>query len=278
MKTHESIYAAILRLLTPLVRLLLRKGIPFRAFADLAKRVYIDVAQAEFGIPGRKQTRSRVSVLTGLSRKEVLRVARLPKPDDSQTEQSYNRAVRVLSGWIRDARYHDADGNPAVLAADGGMPSFASLVKEYGGDVPPRSVLDELLRVGVVEQGEPGRFRLLDRAYIPSMGEGEKIGILGTDVAALIETIDHNLGAEPGAAFFQRKTLYDNLPEEAVERLRREIASRAEKFLEQTDRRLAENDRDVNPAVGGTGRRKAGLGIYWFEGDWKEGDRKEGDR
>lgn len=267
MKTQETIYAAILRLLTPLVRLLLRKGIPFRAFADLAKRVYIDVAQEEFGIPGRKQTRSRISVITGLSRKEVLRVARLPKPDDSRTEQSYNRAVRVLSGWIRDARYHDADGNPAILPTDEGALSFSSLVKEYGGDVPPRAVLDELLRVGVVEQEESGRIRLLDRAYIPATGEDEKIGILGTDVAALIETMDHNLRAGPGAAFFQRKTLYDNLPAEAVERLRGEIASRAESFLEQTDRRLAENDRDVNPSVGGTGRRKAGLGIYWIEGD-----------
>ncbi|MBI5906288.1 MAG: hypothetical protein HZB86_12220, partial [Deltaproteobacteria bacterium] len=47
MKTHNAIYAAILRILRPVVRLLLRHGIPFGTFADLAKRVYIEVALEE---------------------------------------------------------------------------------------------------------------------------------------------------------------------------------------------------------------------------------------
>jgi len=267
MKTETSIYAAILRILRPLIRLLLRHGVPFGTFSDLAKRVYVEVALEEFGIPGRKQTHSRVSVLTGLSRKEVLRVTRLERPDDAETSDRYNRAARVIGGWVRDPRYGDGSGNPAPLPVEGEGTDFAGLVKEYSGDVPVRAILDELLRVGVVAKGEDGTVRLLARAYIPTAGDEEKLEILGTDVSCLIETIDHNLRAEPGKAFFQRKTMYDNLPAEAVEELRKDLAMRAEKFLEQADRKLAERDRDVHPETPGTGRRRAGIGIFWFEGE-----------
>ena len=271
MNATNAIHAAILRILRPLVRLLLRNGVPYGTFADLAKRVYIDVATEEFGIPGRKQTHSRVSVLTGLSRKEVLRVTRLQRPDDTASVDRYNRAARVISGWIRDPRYGEGNGNPAPLPLEGEGAAFAGLVKEYSGDVPVRAILDELLRVGAVEKGIDGTVRLLARAYIPATGEEEKIGILGADVSDLVGTIDHNLQVPRGEAFFQRKTMYDNIPEEAVGALRKEIAARAEAFLEQADRRLAQNDRDVNPAVSGTGRRRAGLGIFGFEGKGEGG-------
>ena len=269
MKTHNAIHAAILRVLRPLIRLLLRHGVPFGTFSDLAKRVYVEVALEEFGLPGRKQSHSRVSVLTGLSRKEVLRVTRLDRPDDTETGDRYHRAARVIGGWVRDDRFHDGSVNPATLPVDGEGATFSGLAKEYSGDVPHRAILDELLRVGAVERTEDGKVRLLARAYIPVSGDEEKLEILGTDTACLIETIDHNLRAEPGKAFFQRKAMYDNLPDDAVEELRTDLAKHAERFLEQADRRLAERDRDANPKSTGTGRRRAGIGIFWFEDEGK---------
>jgi len=268
-KEQTAIYAAILRILRPLIRLLLRHGVPFGTFSDLAKRVYVEVALEEFGIPGRKQTHSRVSVLTGLSRKEVLRVTRLERPDDTETSDRYHRAARVIGGWVRDERFHDGSGNPALLPVEGEGPTFSGLVKVYSGDVPHRAILDELRRVGAVERTADDEVRLLARAYIPVAGDEEKLEILGTDTACLIETIDHNLRAEAGKAFFQRKTMYDNLPEEAIEELRKDIAIRAQKFLEQADRKMAERDRDATPKSAGTGRRRAGIGIFWFEADVK---------
>ena len=82
-KYLQALSAAALRLLRPLVRILLRGGISYKTFADLVKWVYVDVAMKEFGIAGRKQSISRVSVITGLSRKEVLRVRRLSEPGAS---------------------------------------------------------------------------------------------------------------------------------------------------------------------------------------------------
>ena len=272
---NQVIFKSALRLLRPLVRILMRNGISFGAFADLAKRVYIDVATEEFGIPGRKQTISRVAIITGLSRKEVLRVKRLPRPDDAGSEERYNRAARVISAWVRERRFSDGRGRPAALPLDGSGPTFGELVKRFGGDVPHRAVLDELARVGAVERLEDGRIRLLARAYVPSSGEVEKIGILGTDVSDLISTIDHNLRSEGTNALFQRKVCYDNLPEEALTMLRSLTHARAQEMLESFDRWMAEHDRDANPAAEGTGRKRAGIGVYYFESDMEEESRHE---
>lgn len=269
-KTAKAISAAVTNILRPLVRILLRNGIPYRTFSDIAKRVYVDVATEEFCIPGRKQSKSRVSILTGLSRKEVLRVRRLPAPDDLGAGGRYNRAARVIAGWVRDRRFRDGAGNPAELPFERGAASFRNLVKTYSGDAPARAVLDELLRVGTVQRIPDGKIRLLERSYIPKTGEIDKIGILGVDAADLIASIDHNI-RQPDTPFLQRKVCYDNLPLEVLPELKKKAAARGQALLESMDRWMSARDRDVNPEVPGTGRKRAGIGIYYFQENHREG-------
>ena len=264
----KAIAAAITKLLRPLVMFLLRNGVPYQTFADIAKRVYVDLATDKFDIPGRKQSKSRVAILTGLSRREVLRVKRLPAQDDLAALDRINRAARVISGWVRDKRFSDESGQPADLPFEGGDNCFRKLVKAYSGDAPVRAVLDELMRVGVVERTPDGRIHLLERGYIPRAGEIDKIGILGTDTADLIATIDHNIH-QSGNPFFQRKVSYDNLPSEALPELKKLAREQSQALLEHLDRWLSERDRDVNPRVPGTGRMRAGVGIYYFQEDSK---------
>ena len=265
-KHLKPLFAAILRLLRPLVRILLRNGVSYSTFADYAKWVYVDVASSkEFSIKGRKQSTSRVSVITGLSRKEVMRVRKLPKPDDSASAERYNRAARVIAAWRRNRNFLDAKGQPAPLPMAGPGVSFSELVKRFSGDVPVRATLDELIRVGAVERLEDGRINLLTRTYIPASSDADKLHILGTDVTHLISTIDHNLKSDPIGPFFQRKVAYDNLPDEVLPVFRKHSAKRAQALLESLDRWLAQRDRDITPTVKGTGRNQAGIGIYYFE-------------
>jgi len=266
----KPLSAAVLRLFRPLVRVLLRNGVSYRTFADFAKWVYVDVATKEFGIEGRKQSTSRVSVITGLSRKEVKRVRELPRPDDTASVERYNRAARVIAAWRRESNFQDAEGNAAPLLLEGTGATFSELVKRFSGDVPARAILDELIRIGAVERLEDGRVGLLVRAYVPESSEADKLHILGTDVGYLISTIDHNLQADPMGPVFQRKVAYDNLPDEALPEFRELSAKRAQALLEKLDRWLAQRDRDVTPTVRGTGRNRAGLGIYYFEEPYKE--------
>lgn len=262
---QKALFNAIGKLLRPLVRVLLRNGIPYAAFADVAKHVYVEVAAQEFNLPGRKQTNSRIATITGLSRKEVQRIGALEGIGDPiEIVERYHRAARVVSGWMHAARFAGSDGQPLPLPFEGGEISFVGLVKAFSGDMPPRAVLDELLQAEIVQRQDDGKFVLLQRAYIPKAGEIEKLGILGTDVAGLIATIDHNIQSVGDDPYFQRKVYYDNLPEEAVAELRGLVAQRGQEFLEVMNRWMAQRDRDVNPESGGTGRKAAGVGVYFF--------------
>lgn len=272
----HALLAAIIKLLQPLIRILLRNGIPFGTFADLAKHVYVKMAMEEFGLPNRKQTASRVSIITGLTRKEVSRIQGLSEIENEETIERYNRAARVVSGWVRDGRFLDSNGQPAVLPVEGNGVSFSELVRHFSGDMPVRAVLDELDRVGVIDHLPDGRIRLLSRAYIPVTGEVEKLGILGTDVRDLICTIDNNITREADQRLLQRKVSYDNLPAEILPELRQISAHKGQLLLEELDSWLSQHDRDNNPSVSGTGRHRAGIGIYYFEEVSTEEGREEG--
>ncbi|MCC6543636.1 MAG: hypothetical protein IT392_03930 [Nitrospirae bacterium] len=263
----KTLLSAIVSLLQPLVRILLRNGVPYGTFVDLAKNVYVKVAMEEFGLPNRKQTASRVSILTGLTRKEVSRVEGVSDTGNEETINRYNRAARVITGWVRDSIFCDNHGNPADLKIEGPGVSFSELVRTYSGDMPVRAVLDELDRVGAIDRRPNGRIRLIERAYIPAEGNVEKLAILGTDVRDLISTIDNNITKDPGSRFLQRKVSYDNLPQEVLPEIRRLSAEKGQLLLEELDAVLSQHDRDVNPTVVGTGRQRAGIGIYYFEDD-----------
>ncbi len=98
---------------------------------------------------------------------------------------------------------------------------------------------------------------------------------MGTDVYHLITTIDHNLQNASDTPRFQRKVAYDNLPSEALPQLRRLSADKSQALLEEVNRWLRQQDRDANPNVEGTGRKCAGIGIYYFEEDVQEDSQDE---
>jgi hypothetical protein len=269
-KAQQGLYTAVFKLLRPLARALLRNGVPYGVFADLAKRAFVDVAMNDFEVPGKKPTVSRASTITGLSRKEIKRLMEIEDDDDRDMVTRYNRAARVVYGWVHDKTYGSSDGQTADLEfenANSDGPSFSTLVKSYSGDVPPRAILDELVKVGVAEKTSDGKIRLLARAYIPQHGELEKLALLGRDVAGLISTMDQNIHGDNENPYFQRKVYYDNLPQEAIPKLQALLADRGQELLEFLDQWMAENDRDVNIKVAGTGRTAAGIGIYYFEED-----------
>ncbi len=265
-KLHQLLSAAVVRLLRPLVRLLIRNGMSFGTFSDLAKRVFVDIADKDFAIDGKKQTVSRVSVITGLSRKEVSRVLSLPAvADDSAQQEQYNRAARIISGWVNDPDFQNQNDQPAELSIEGNEKSFSSLVKKYSGDVPVRALLDELLRVGAVIKQKNNMLLLKERAYVPRAGDLENVAILGVDVAGLLNTIDNNLRPDERQSLFQRKVYYDNLPEEALQELREMTREHGQALLEKLNKWMMQQDRDTSANSSGTGRMAAGVGVYLFE-------------
>lgn len=260
---QQALSNAITRLLRPLVRILLRNGVAFGTFSDLAKKVYTDIAFEDFELNGKKQTVSRVSILTGLTRKEVKRLHELKTSESGVEEKRYNRAIRVISGWLNDAAYCSEDGVPVPLPVEGETASFTSLVKSYSGDVPVQAMLNELIAAKSVKQHDDMVF-LIRHAYIPSGDTAENIHILGNDVEELIATIDHNLTHEGSALRFQRKVSSKKINAESMKLFKQLSAREAQIFLERLDQWLTEheidsdNDTDQKPV-------KVCLGIYYYE-------------
>ncbi len=261
---EQTIQSAVMALLRPLVRILLKHGVAYDTFADWSRWVYVDVADKEFGLPNRKQSASRVSIITGLSRKEVARLQEIEPFSSEAKVEVYNRAERVISGWLRDYP-GTSNGEPATLHLNQGEKNFTALVKRYSGDMPARAVMDELLRVGAMEKQQDGSLRLVKHIYIPQATDALNIAIMGRNVSDLISTIDHNLSCSPDQLFFHRNMFSNNLPDEALDAVRTETARHAQALVDIENKLLAKHDRDETKNSGGTGRNRASIGIYYFQ-------------
>ena len=260
---QQTLSRSVLAILKPLVRILLRNGIAYGSFAELAKKVYVDVAFEDFAPDGKKQSISHVSAMTGLTRKEAKRLHELEQTGQSDSEQRYNRAIRVISGWLNDAEFHNKRGKPARLPLEGEKASFASLVKKYSGDITPKAMLSVLHAAHSVET-TADKVRLIAHAYVPGNDPIDKITILGTDTAELIATIDYNLVNADNALRFQRKVSSKYVHVDAIPRFQALAAKRSQVLLEKFDAWLTEYEIDPDDPDSDQGRYVS-LGIYYYE-------------
>ncbi len=266
-----SLSRAVERVLAALFRLLLRHGMSFTAFESIAKRVYVDVALREFSIPGKKPSISRASILSGLTRKEVQRLVaetqtdtRADAPRARGSEQG-NRAVRVLAAWAREADFTDEQGQPRVLDLNDGPASFAVLVRRYSGDMPVRAVLDELKRVGAVNQLGDGGLQLVQSAFLPR-DAAAKLDHLGGAVADFVHTIDHNIEHGDADPWFQRRVMYHELPQSLISEFRKMSATQSMALLVKLDRWLAAKSAEADAAPKTNQPLvRLGMGIHYFE-------------
>ena len=255
---QTALAKALARLLRPLVRIMLRNGLGHRAFSEIARQVFIDVAADDFALPGRRQTVQRISMLTGIPRKEVARRREAPADATEVTSTQHNRAARVIGGWRHDPDFLQETGEPKDLGPED---EFLELVRRYSGDLGPRPVLDELLSTGAAELID-GRLRLRSKAYVPAATVTGQLEILGEHLGDLATTIDHNLGGT-AAPYPQRQVVYDNIPNEALAELRELARRRADELTEEFSRAFAAVDRDLHPELDGSGRNRVVVGFYY---------------
>ena len=208
--------APLARLLRPLVRLFIRAGMTFPNVCDLLRELYVNVAEHDFALAGKSQTDSRVSLLTGIHRKEVARLRGAGAPV-SVIPVAVSRTSRILARWLSAPEFTDEEGQPLSLAR-AGEASFESLVVSVTRDVRPRAVLDEWLDRGLVALDGPDRVVLKEAAVVPPGGSDQQLYYFGRNLhdhcAAAVANV---LGAEP--RFMERAVHYDGLSEAVAARL-----------------------------------------------------------
>ena len=256
---------ALARLLRPLVKLLIKQGVSYASFAEATRRLFIDVAEQDFKIPGKKQSLSRISVLTGINRKDVAKILKADQGQDDQQFMPANRPSRIIQEWLRDKRFTNESGAPKPLHFEGGDNSFSELVRLYGGDVTPRSMLDELNRVGVISRNPQQHLMLCSSAYVPQQDLAEKINILGRASGDLFSTLDHNLEHQQFRSRLQRSVAYSNIPVKNLNQIRMQSKEECEQFLLHINQWLSQHDAHVNPDMKSDETARAGIGIYYFE-------------
>lgn len=271
LEVKRKLVRMCVRILRPLVRMLLRYGMSCQEFSEITRWVYVDVAMRDrdFALKSRsKQFKSRAAVITGLSRKEVLRLTEFTSPEDLEDIAPYNRAARVLTGWTENALFCSTKDEPKVLPIKGGPGSFHDLVRLYSGDVPPRAVLDELRRCGAVEIIDGDSVKLKRFAYFPENGSGEEIEVVEFCAGHLMETLDHN--TQPGVRekFLQRAAFSSHLADEDIAEIRAHVREQAEALSRKVHHYVS--GREEKPAKSGKAYRQAGLGLFWFESENKQ--------
>lgn len=265
----ETLISALHHLLRPLARLLLANGIGYSTVMEIMKSVFVRVAEEDFRIAGKAQTDSRISLLSGVHRKDVKRLRNAP--DDRLRQSSrVSLSTQLLALWTASPEYLDTNGNPRPLprqAGKDGKPSFESLVTSVSKDIRPRAVLDEWVRIGAVELDLDDRVHLNADAFIPRKGLEEKAFYFGHNIHDHLAAAEHNLsGTTP--PFLDRFTYYGQLSDEAVAELEALARKTGMQALQNVNRRAM----DLKASEKGSPGRKQRMtfGIYFYSTDDQE--------
>ncbi len=255
------------RLLRPVVRLLIRSGLTFPVLADLLRALYVEVAFDDL-LAGSEPTVSRLSLMTGIHRKEV---RRLRGPDaDAAEPPMVTLATTIIGRWL--AEHAGPDGAPLPLprnTTDG--PSFEALVRSATTDIRPRAVLDDWLAQNIITLDEADRVSLNEAAFLPAPGGAEQLFFFGRNLHDHAAAAAANLLAGGAAApFLDRSAHYDGLTEATAARVEEVAREAARRMLIEVNRAalalMAENDQAV-AAEPGQNLRRVNLGAYVFRDD-----------
>jgi hypothetical protein len=270
MKSH--VLAGCRVLLRPVVRLLLKSGITWKEFAEVAKSVFVEVATREFGIRGRPTNTSRVAILTGINRHDVAKQRELLERGEAAAMPAYaGSATRVLSGWHQDPDYLDADGAPAPIPVEGPAPSFEDLCGRYAGDIPSTALLKELKSVGAVE-GTGTRLCARARNYIPLRFDAEKMTIGAHLLHDHATTVVYDLTRATGEpARLARRAHNARIDARAVPAFRDFMELEGQAFLERVDDWLTRHEAPADSQERALVR--LGAGVYQIQDENERGAR-----
>lgn len=254
--------ASVLR---PLIKVLMRHEFAHSDLTELVRRTYVEVAYDAFKVPNQKMTYSRAALLTGLSRKEVVRLRANILEDNADETTPANLAMRVVQGWMSDKRFLDENGKPKALCMKGTDVSFETLVNKYSQDESYAAVLTDLSKKGITSQSSDGMVNLVRSGYIPVQDELETIRVMSVCVSDLFGTAVHNVDPSNSDIRFQRQLVYSGIEESLAKKFHDVSSEKAIALFDTLNKFLFSERAQSDPELRRSGKR-VGLGIYYFEG------------
>lgn len=256
-------FSALCKLMRPVVNFCLRRGLKYQDLCEAAKLTFVADARAELeGNAGAVST-SRLSVLTGLQRKDISRLLER----GSEPAPISNLLIRVVGQWQNDQRFLDRSGKPRALSCEGPDSEFAGLVAALSTDLSSYTVLFELERLGLVRK-EGKLVSLVSDVYVPSREKVEEgLTLLAEDCRDLMQGVEENI-FDPGTTpNLHIKTQYDNVCVEAIDEIRTWFLDKGSEFHEQARNFLSKHDKDLNPRLHNKqGGARVCVGIFSLAG------------
>lgn len=251
-------------LMAPVARILLKAGVTYKELAEIAKDAYVLAATEDYGVDGRPTNISRVSILTGMTRRSVKEVRDRLVDADSKPLIKMNLASRVMAAWHQDPEFLGDDGRPRVLPIQGEGTSLATLLGRYASDVPFTAMFKELKNGKALEETDDGAVRALTRYYMPALMDTETVLRSGSVLQDLGRTVNYNLFREDDQlSRFERRASNERIHRDSLPEFREFIEQEAQGFLERVDAWLTEHEAAEDEDEQNTIR--LGLGAYWIQ-------------
>lgn len=264
-EASPALVSALRRFLRPLVRLLIAKQVSYPYLSNLLKAMFVDVARHDIPTQGIRLTDSRLSVMTGVHRKDVKRLVN-ETLEPLAIPANISLGARLMARWNGEARYVDVQGCPLPLPRLWQMEdrvSFEALVLEESKDIRARAVLDEWLRLGLVTIDDQDRVCLRSGGFVAETGQDEKLYYFGRNLRDHLETAVHNVLGE-GNPRIERSVYADGLTKASID----ELAIMAETMGMEMLRALNVKARELKKLQDQRGEHRMSLGLYFYhDGD-----------
>ncbi len=263
----KKVLRAFQVVLRPIVRILLRFGIGYNEFAETIKTSFVEVGSSDFGIRGRPTNISRVAVMTGLTRKEVRRLRSKIVNGETSVNVKTTPITEILTRWHSEDNYLDVNGRPKTLPFSGETGSFASLVKSFGGDVPPGAMRTEMKRMGLVEEHDDSSLSVRSRLAMDPDGTERLVTGLVHGAYPLLSTIAANTASEfgKGEGFAQFSTYSMGIGASDRGRLRRISYDRLSEAAISFDDLFTAYETVSEPQTKDEKMPVVMVGLYYFE-------------
>ena len=249
MRLREAARAQLIfsfrKILKPLIRILLRAGIPYLEFREVIKGAYVEAAVRD-GIRGHKGpiTRAMLSDYTGVSLADVSRFI----DDDGllAPPQQTNEAIitEVLHIWCTDSFYLGPYGMPLELDLEETPGrNLTTLIYQADPTADPRIILNDMVEYGIVKQVGARHYRATSRSNLyTDIMTPQALEYFGRTITDLANTLEHNIGASPSGKRLQRSVVADGgMPEYALPEFEALLKDKVQKLLVDIDDWLSAN-------------------------------------
>lgn len=263
---QQSLLLNTLRhVLKPFVRLLLAHGITYTVLLEELKRIFVQVADEEFIIDGKRQTDSRITLITGVHRKDVHRIR---EEKNIETSPKSSLGAQIIAQWTGNPDFLDADGQPKILSrlqSEDDKTSFDALVASVSKDFRARPVFDEWLQSGIISLVEDKKIKLNTEAFIPKQDLEEQLFFLRMNIHDHLAATVHNVSSAE-EKMMERCVYYDNLTQAQAEQLHSLVKQQGMKLLKNVNQTAQTLKSQNNATINGDHQAKFRInsGVYFY--------------